>query len=82
MSLFLSSGERSDLGTGDAFVGSLGDEWSQLDVDAQATAAETMVQALREQGIREIMAYDDDQRLRIQALDSQPPRVIRASAPR
>jgi hypothetical protein len=82
MSPFLSSGERSDLGTGDAFVGSLGDEWSQLDVDAQATAAETMVQALREQGIREIMVYDDDQRLRIQALGSQPPRVIRASAPR
>ena len=41
-----------------------------------------MVQALREQGIREIMVYDDDQRLRIQALGSQPPRVIRASAPR
>ncbi len=80
LSSYLSSARRSGEGSGPAFVGTLDDAWSQLDAAAQAAAADTLVQALRMRGVREIMIYDDDERLRIQALGSQPPRVFGASS--
>jgi hypothetical protein len=43
----------------------------------QEEAAEALVRSLRERGVREIMVYDDHHRLRIQALGSQPARVVR-----
>ena len=76
LSPYLSDGKRSGEGTGPAFVGTLDDRWSELAAAEQAKAAERLVQALRKRGVRAIMIYDDDQRLRIQALGSQPPRVI------
>jgi hypothetical protein len=39
------------------------------------------VAALRVQGVREIMVYDDQRRLRIQALGQQPVHVLPAPTP-
>ena len=36
-----------------------------------------MVAALRKQGARDVMVYDEDGRLRIQALGAQPARLVR-----
>ena len=75
LSPYLSSGKRSGEGNGPAFVGRLGDAWSELDSGKQRIEARVLVKALRARGIREIMLYDDDGRLRIQALGSQPLRI-------
>jgi hypothetical protein len=77
MSPFLAHGKRSDDGTGAAFAGTLDDDWSELAAAKQEEAAEALVRSLRERGVREIMVYDDHHRLRIQALGSQPARVVR-----
>jgi hypothetical protein len=77
MSPFLSHGKRSEDGTGTAFSGTLDDDWSELAPAKQAEAADALVRSLRERGVREIMVYDDHHRLRIQALGSQPARVVR-----
>jgi len=77
MSPFLAHGKRSEDGTGTAFAGTLDNEWSELAPAKQEEAAEALVRSLRERGVREIMVYDDHHRLRIQALGSQPARVVR-----
>ena len=77
MSPYLAQGKRSDNGTGTAFAGTLGVDWFELAPAKQAEAAEALVRSLRERGVREIMVYDDQHRLRIQALGSQPARVVR-----
>jgi hypothetical protein len=77
VSPFLADGKRNANGAGTAFVGTLDVGWSELDASQQAEAADSLVQALRERGVREIMIYDDDRQLRIQALGSQPARVVR-----
>jgi hypothetical protein len=43
--------------------------------------ATDLVRALRAQGVREIMVFDDERRLRIQALGAQPVRVMPAGNP-
>ena len=78
LSRFLSDGKRNGSGSGTAFVGTLDHGWSELEAAQQAEAADKLVQALRQRGVREIMVYDDDHQLRIQALGSQPARVIPA----
>jgi hypothetical protein len=40
--------------------------------------ATDLVEALRENGVRDVMIYDDDGNLRIQALGEQPPRLLPA----
>ena len=77
LSPFLSHGKRSDDGTGAAFAGTLDDDWSELEPAKQAESAEALVRSLRERGVREIMVYDDEHRLRIQALGNQPARIVR-----
>jgi hypothetical protein len=77
LSPYLSHGKRSDAGAGTAFVGTLEDAWSALEPGRQQVAADALVAALRERGVREIMVYDDEQHLRIQALGEQPARIIR-----
>jgi hypothetical protein len=74
VSPFLSSGVRS----GPAYVGAINDDWLELDPDEQMRAAAVLVQELRERSVRQIMIYDDDDRLRIQALGDRPPRVVPA----
>ena len=77
LSPLLSDGKRSDGGTGTAFAGTLDDDWFELEPAQQAEAADALVGALRAQGVHEIMVYDDDHRLRIQAFGSQPARIVR-----
>lgn len=79
LSPYLSSGTRSDEGVGRAFVGTLDAQWSLADAE-QTLEADHLVEALREQGVHEIMIYDGDRRLRIQALGAQPARIIAAPA--
>ena len=72
----LARGGRNGGGEGPAFVGTLEDTWSGLD-DAQRTeAALDLVASLRAAGVREIMVYDDDGRLRLQLLGDQPLRLL------
>lgn len=77
LSPFLSEGKRSESGTGAGFAGTLDDEWFELEPAQQAGAADALVAALRERGLRDIMVYDSDHRLRIQALGNQGARVVR-----
>ena len=76
VSPYLAEGARNGEGQGPAFVGTVDDAWSQLAVDAQQLAATRLVEALRSQGVREIMIYDGERRLRIQALGQQSVRVL------
>ena len=43
--------------------------------------ATDLVETLRESGVRDVMIYDDDGLLRIQALGDQPPRMLPGSEP-
>jgi len=81
VSPYLARGLRNGEGRGPAFVGTLSDGWSGLGADQQQQAAATLVAALRVQGVREIMVYDDQRRLRIQALGQQPVHVLPAPTP-
>jgi hypothetical protein len=76
VSPFLTSGRRSAEGVGPAFVGTLERSWSALDDDEQSLAAEALVQALRVQGVREVMVYDAGGRLRIRALGGGSLRLV------
>jgi hypothetical protein len=76
VSRFLSSGRRSEEGNGSAFVGFLAKEWFTLDAEAQAAEAGSLVSALRDGGVRDVMIYDNARRLRIQALGYHPPRMM------
>jgi hypothetical protein len=76
VSPYLSSGARSGEGAGTGFVGGIRDAWSALGSADRMLVATDLVEALREQGVREIMIYDNERRLRIQALGTQPARVL------
>ncbi len=72
VSPYLSDGNRTQGGIGHAFVGTLDASWLALPAAARSEAAEELVFRLRELGMTQIMIYDDDDALRIQAVGSQP----------
>ncbi|MBW2716573.1 MAG: hypothetical protein JRD03_10875, partial [Deltaproteobacteria bacterium] len=76
ISPFLSRGARSEEGEGPAFVGRIRDNWSELGEADQALVATDLVEALQESGVRDVMIYDDDGLLRIQALGEHSPRIM------
>jgi hypothetical protein len=76
MSPYLAQGKRSAEGRGRAFVGTIEARWADLPVPDRESAAAELVDALRAEGVREIMIYDDERRLRIQALGESPARVL------
>jgi hypothetical protein len=76
VSPYLSHGIRSENGQGPAFVGEIRNGWSALQASDQLLVATDLVEALREYGVRDVMIYDDDGLLRIQALGEQPARVL------
>ena len=76
VSPYLSRGARSENGQGPAFVGGIRDGWSALQESDRALVAADLVEALRESGVRDVMIYDDDGLLRIQALGERPPRLL------
>jgi hypothetical protein len=78
---YLSNGARSGKGQGPAFVGEIRSSWSALEAADRMLVATDLVEALRETGVRDVMIYDDDGLLRIQALGEQPPRILPGSEP-
>ncbi len=81
VSPFLSAGRRNGDGRGPGFVGTLADRWSGLEAAEQEIAASELVEALRARGVREVMIYDGERRLRIQAIGGRAPRVVTAGGP-
>jgi hypothetical protein len=81
VSPYLSHGARSEKGRGPAFVGEIRDSWSALEAAGQIPVATDLVERLRENGVRDVMIYDDDGLLRIQALGDQPPRILPGAEP-
>jgi hypothetical protein len=76
VSPFLSHGARNGNGRGPAFVGGIRDGWSALQLSDRILVVTDLVEALRESGVRDVMIYDEDGFLRIQALGEQPPRML------
>ncbi len=77
----LVSGGRNQQGSGSTFVGTIADEWSELAASQREGAARQLVDRLRAQGIRDVMIYDDDRRLKIQALGKRPLWMAAAGSP-
>ena len=78
---YLSRGARSENGLGPAFVGRIRDSWSALEATDRTRVAAGLVETLRENGVRDVMIYDDDGLLRIQALGEQSPRLLSGLEP-
>lgn len=76
LSPFLERGQRDAEGRGEAFVGRIGEAWLTLPAAQQKASAEALVSRLRAKGVRQVMIYDRDDRIRIQALGSQPTRIL------
>ncbi len=81
VSPFLAYGTRNQQGQGPAFVGRIRDGWSALEAPDRLLVATDLVGTLREAGVRDVMIYDDEGMLRIQALGDQPPRILPDRAP-
>jgi hypothetical protein len=69
-------GYRNGEGAGRAFVGTIDEDWLELSKGERERIAVELVDALRRRGMVQIMIYDDDERLRIQALGTQPVRTL------
>ena len=69
-------GDRSEAGKGPAFVGTIDDAWLGLPAAERGASAEELVERLRDLGLQQIMIYDRDDTLRIQAIGSQPVRML------
>lgn len=78
LSPHLSSGSRNLDGSGPAFVGALYEDFFTRSVADQTRIAEDLVAALRTTGVSQIMIYDGERRLRVQALGRQTVRVLSA----
>ena len=76
VSPYLDTGERSLEGSGRTFVGTVHRDWGLLEQDIQQVLAEEIVDALRAKGVREIMIYDGDDALRIQALGTSAVKLL------
>ncbi len=57
-------------------MGTLDDSWLELSTQDRSREAEALVGALRGRGVSQVMVYDDDDRLRIQALGTQAVRIL------
>ncbi|GEM_PF-6449051 len=76
LSPYLEAGKRDGEGAGRSFVGEIADAWLTLPPSEREMIAEDLVERLRAQGMQQVMIYDGDRRVRIQALGSQPTRVL------
>lgn len=76
VSPYLARGKRDGDGAGRAFVGTIDESWLTLPLNERGEAADQLVSRLRDLGMNQIMIYDDDDELRIQALGSQPIRTL------
>ena len=69
-------GGRNQSGVGPAFIGRIDEEWLALSATDRDDTANLLVLHLRELGLSQIMIYDSDDALRIQAVGSQPIRTL------
>ena len=76
VSPYLVEGHRNGEGHGPGFVGTLDSSWANLAREERQTAAEMLVLRLREHGLEQVMVYDRDRALRIQAIGTQPIRAL------
>lgn len=76
VSPYLAEGKRDGVGTGRSFIGEIDEAWLSLPPADREAIAEGIVERLRERGMQQVMIYDDERRVRIQALGSQPTRVL------
>ncbi len=76
VSTFLVAGHRNGDGRGPGFVGTLDESWKSLPHEGRQAEAEALVHRLREHGLQQVMIYDRNQSLRIQAIGSQPVRAL------
>lgn len=76
LSPHLENGQRGGDGLGNAFVGRIDDAWLELPIEKREKSAEELVERLRAQGMLQIMIYDADDRIRIQAIGSQPTKIL------
>ena len=67
---------RDAAGTGRSFVGEIDEAWLALPRDERVAIAEQIIDRLRAAGMQQVMIFDDDDQVRIQALGSQPVRVL------
>ena len=72
VSPYLVGGERDGMGTGPSFVGVVDQRWLSLPSDQQVSNAKQIVSQLRAQGMQQIMIYDGNRQIRVQAIGSQP----------
>ena len=77
VSPYLVKGVRNEHGAGAAFVGTINAGWGQLAESEQERTSTELVEQVRALGVRSIMIYDRDGRLRIQAHGNGPPRIVR-----
>ncbi len=76
VSSYLVEGRRNGEGRGPGFVGTVDDRWTSLPHDGRQAEAETLVEHLRARGLEQVMIYDRERRLRIQAIGSEPTRAL------
>lgn len=76
ISNYLVEGRRNGDGQGPGFVGTVDDRWTGLPLDGRQAEAETLVERLREHGLQQVMIYDRERRLRVQAIGSEPVRAL------
>ncbi|MDP6979141.1 MAG: hypothetical protein QF570_11150 [Myxococcota bacterium] len=72
----LVAGSRNGAGTGTAFVGKVDAGWRALPAADQEVVALTIVESLQDDGLANVMIYDDTGVLRIQALGDGSARVV------
>jgi len=68
ISPYLVRGHRNGDGAGSAFVGLVDDEWLALGQEERRSVAKQLVGTLQRQGVTQVMIYDGEERLQIQAL--------------
>ncbi len=76
VSSHLVEGRRNGDGRGPGFVGTVDDRWTSLPHEARQAEAESLVERLRDRGLQQVMIYDGERRLRIQAIGSEPVRAL------
>lgn len=80
VSPYLESGRMNATAESASFVGVVHADWGQVESSVQEVLAEEMVEVLRIQGVRQIMIYDGDGALQIQALGDRSVHVTSDAA--
>jgi len=75
LSPYLLDGKRTGAGTGSSFVGTIDERWVSLPRLERDGVARQLVRRLREQGMHQVMIYDAENRIRVQAIGEQATQI-------